>query len=263
MTPQQGVDWLAKIPRLCHPALTALGAILLHRSRKQVAYKGLSKAFPEMDAVMQAQISRHCAKNQLSSLLNLLHIDKLNFQTQGLELIKNQSNPQQGGILLSVHLGIADASTWLLNQHGISTKTIVGAGTDGKNKESQWVAALLDKINCPYIERKQGFMVEAVHQLNQGHWLTFHCDMNAPGEKHSFFGHPTQIPAVGIQLAMLTNVPIVFCFGWQGEHQYQLKFEPFTKQTTTAEMVAQLVAYMEKSIRAHPEHWIWHYNRWK
>ncbi|WP_172443078.1 hypothetical protein [Vibrio tapetis] len=263
MTPERGVSLVAKIPTCLHAVIAKFTATLIHKTRCDVAYKGLEKAFPSIRHTDKQRLSRTSAYNQLMSLFRWLHIDKQNIQAEGVNEIKHAASERQGGIVLSLHLGIADAPTWVLNQNGIETKTIVGAGSDGNNKESQWVAALLEHRDCPYISRSDNFIVQAIQNINHGCWLMFHCDMNAPGEKHTFFTHPTQIPAIGIQLAMLSNTPIYFSYGWQDGDIYRTKFTKFETKENFEQSVSHLVEQMETTIRSHPEHWIWHYNRWK
>lgn len=263
MAPLKIITALAITGRKASPAMILLLGEVLHQCRKKVAIKGLTHAFPELNTKSKTRLARRSAQNQIRGLLDFLNMDKATTQLQGLEHLDNQSsNEPRGGIVLSLHLGMADAITWQLNNQGFPAKTIVGAGKSGSRKETAWVEALMQHSNCPYLTRDNSFLAKAIRELTEGNHLVFHCDMNTNGDPACFFNFPTEIPVLGIHLAKLAKVPIYFSYGFYTGNTYQQIIEPYDSRNLVNE-AQSLARKMEQVIEMHPEDWVWQYNRWK
>ncbi|EGU60620.1 hypothetical protein VINI7043_23072 [Vibrio nigripulchritudo ATCC 27043] len=260
-----------RTPFLFKKCLASMIAPILHSTRYKIANQGLMRVFPDSQPEWRKKVSRAAAKQTLDNLMGICHLNALNFQSDdGLQQIIEQAKQGKGGVILCPHTGIYDAVTWYLNQQGVPTQTIFGAGKDGKREtENTIIEVVADELDIPFVERGNNSILGLVQSISKGNWIIFHMDLRSEGVAAEFFGFETQIPATPFFIAQKLGCSAYLHHTLSSKGTQTLSFaklEPRDDLVGKARMEAEAnmaMEYMEAVIRENPEQWIWHYNRWK
>ncbi|HMP89552.1 MAG TPA: lysophospholipid acyltransferase family protein [Kiritimatiellia bacterium] len=127
------------------------------------------------------------------------------------------------------------------------------------------------------IVRREGAVRTLLRILKEGGKIGLVLDQNTKisegGRFFSFFDVPVLVSTAAAGLAIKTNTDVILCMMkpgndgiYRADYCQEVPISPYLEIDTDA-AVDQLTAYitkaMEDYIRAHPDHWLWTYKRWK
>lgn len=101
--------------------------------------------------------------------------------------------------------------------------------------------------------------------LQQGETVGLVIDQHGESEKlfGTFFGHRVSLPEGPAFLARRLGTPIVpVLVRWQGHDHVMEFFAPLAAEAEPAALMQRIYSWLEEQIRAHPQNWLWSYNRW-
>jgi len=220
---------------------------------------------------------RTIAKKSFQSLMiTCLEYPRLTRETD-ISNIVTAANPEKADILMKDGKGViffcGHQANWeLLFLEGTSRMPGVAIGRPIKNKYLySWIQKMRQKFGGKIVEPKNAIK-EGLRALKKGAFMGIVGDQGMPdsGFSSPFFGrcaHTSPMPAL---LAYKTNTPIIVATTHREKGHYTIHYSdplfpnpkaPLEKEVRRL-MEAALSLY-EKSIRAHPEEWLWIHNRWK
>ncbi|MGL5107819.1 MAG: lysophospholipid acyltransferase family protein [Vibrio ordalii] len=249
---------------LCH-----LGARILARKKMHIAQQGLSYALPALNDQQQKIIAEEAALISLKNLVGFCHHAHYAYEIIDQSAFSHIASATTGGIIMCPHMGVYDGVTWLLNQKGIRTKTIFGAGKSGDRIDENIMitqAAHLAKI--PHLLRQDNLLIALLEQIKQGYWIVLHMDMRTKGVPVEWFGQKTELAPTPFFLAHKLGCPIYFHYALTSGNIQKMHFSSFKleHEGTLSEKIVKdaqkLASAMEIVIRTHPAQWIWQYRRW-
>jgi KDO2-lipid IV(A) lauroyltransferase len=257
------------LARLAYPLL---------KSRREVAFRNLRNAFPEMNEQWREQIAFQSFKNISATFIELLWSQNLTKEgikqrvcIDNFDLLEQLREKKKGIVFLTAHFG-----SWELAIQAISVYTDATVYTIAKSQSNILVDRLINRWRELFglkIVPMGASVREILRTLQQGGIVALAADQTAPKESVSvdFFGRqvPTfQGPAI---FCLKTGAPIVLgCTVRQetGNYKMHLAHVPSDdlvgfSDDNVLELTQRQVHMTEEIIRQYPEQWMWMHKRWK
>jgi KDO2-lipid IV(A) lauroyltransferase len=257
------------LARLAYPLL---------KSRREVAFRNLRNAFPDMERQERERIAFHSFQNISATFVELLWFQnftkeriKQRVSIDNLDLLEQLLEKKKGIVLLNAHFG-----NWELAVQAVAVYTNISLRAIAKPQSNVLVDRLINQW-------RELFGVKVVHMgvsvreilrtLHQGGIIVLVADQTAPKESVAveFFGRrvPTfQGPAV---FCLKTGAPIVLgCAVRQQDGNYKMHLVHVPSDDLVGcsdenilELTQRHVRMTEEIIRQYPEQWMWTHKRWK
>lgn len=186
-------------------------------------------------------------------------------------------NPEEAAVLMEqgkpVIFFCAHQANWeILFLEGTARMPGVAIGRPIKNTYLyNWVLRMREKNGGKIIAPKNAIR-EGMKGLKRGAFLGIVGDQGMPdsGFYSPFFGRNAWTSPIPAMLAYRTNHPVIVATTRRENGRYIIHYSPviWPNQEKPMEeeiprIMEQCLAYLEESIRARPDQWLWQHNRWK
>jgi Kdo2-lipid IVA lauroyltransferase/acyltransferase len=225
------------------------------------------------------EIARKSFISMFYSFAELLHMEKLTanykdyFEYEGIEIVQNLVKEGKGFFVFGGHFG-----AWLCPQALIPIiPDIPGLNVVAKPLRNPYMQELLEfmakKMGGGVITtRGMGNLI--VERVEQGHLVGLYMDQESRRKQGifvNFFGRPASSHVVPGYLAWKNNIPMIpYWIVREKPGQIKvilrepLKYELTDDKDENNKIVAQAIAdEVERTIREHPDQWLWAHNRWR
>lgn len=257
----------------------ATAVLPLTRRWVSVAESNLVLAFPDWSPERRSATIRGCYRNLGRVLWALARAPRLNpanvddwIGYQGFEHYQRALEQGRGVLFLTAHLGCWELSS---NAHALfgNPMTVLVRPLD-----NPLLDGLVQRRRTLHGNRslvKQASAKEILQALRTNKPVGILADQNAAGDDGvfvDFFGVPAAATKGVAQLAMRTGAAVIpgFAFWNPSQRRFVLQFDPPLSLRDTGDRDADVLentqrcqAAIEKSIRAHPDQWLWIHRRWK
>jgi Kdo2-lipid IVA lauroyltransferase/acyltransferase len=258
--------------------LLAVFAFDVVRFRRKIVMDNLAIAFPEKSISERAKIGRGSYRNlgrgifeyAYLSFLNKKWINK-NYDMQGLRNFAEVNAGDKGVLFLGLHMGNGDLGMAAMAMSGFDLQVI------SKHFKSEWLNklwfGLRESKGIKFIpEEKSSFQI--LKALKKKASVAFVLDqfMGPPiGVATKFFGKETGT-AMGLALfSIKTGLPVVPAYNFRKpDGKFVIIFDPPIPPLPTENLdqdIARLTQtytdWIEKTVRKHPDQWMWLHRRWK
>jgi predicted LPLAT superfamily acyltransferase len=199
--------------------------------------------------------------------------NKFTYDFEGEESLRKMTAKQNGGLLLSAHLGNWEIAGYLLKRLGTRINVVM---FDGEHQQiKKYLEEVTGKRNMNIIVIKEDLShIYAISDaLKNNELVCMHADRFLEGNKTltaDFLGEQAKFPAGPFVLANTFRVPVSFVFAFKETnthyHLYASEINDYgnlTKEEVMKQMLNNFVVEMETKARQYPEQWFNYYNFWK
>ena len=195
------------------------------------------------------------------------------FDFDGEENLHKMVRMQQGGLLLSSHVGNWEAAGHLLERLNTKINVVMFDGEHQKIKD--YLTSVTGKRNANIIVIKNDLthIYEIDQALKNNELVCMHADRFVEGNRTmeiDFLGEPAKFPAGPFIIAAQFKVPICYVFAMKEKsthyHFYSTPVKKYDYSNKTAAMKNMLQDYtqqMEEKIKLYPLQWYNYYDFWK
>jgi len=258
----------------------AIGRLTYHgwRRLRQVGFRNLELAFPELDQSERERILKGAFRNLGRMLAEFSQFPKLNptniaqvVEYDGLEHYQQAAAQGRGVLILTAHLGAWELSSFAHSMYGYPMH-FLSRHLDNPLLDAftQWYRTL---SGCRGIDKKQAAR-QVLQALRRGETVGILLDLNTQPQEGifcDFFGLPACTSPIIATLALHTGAPVVpgFLVWDEGRQKHRLQFGPPVELRTTGDLqqdvkvnTTQFNQIIETIIRRHPDQWLWVHKRW-
>ena len=198
--------------------------------------------------------------------------NKFTYNFDGEENLREMASLQQGGILLSAHIGNWDIAGHLLKR--VTTKIHIVMFDGEQEQIKEYLAGVTGKkaINIIFIKNDLSHIYEISDAFKNNELVCMHADRFLPGNKTltaEFLGETARFPMGPFVLASTFKVPVSFVFAIKENdlhyHFFASKIKQYDYADRNAAMQQILADYtkeMELKVKKYPEQWFNYYNFW-
>ncbi|MFN8140217.1 MAG: lysophospholipid acyltransferase family protein [Fimbriimonadales bacterium] len=174
----------------------------------------------------------------------------------------------KGVILVCGHFGNWERGAQMLTQRGLSLAVIARNANDEKTTN---LINQKRKSHGLEVLARGNAARDVLRALRENKVVAILPDQNARDLFVPFFGFPAGTVSGPAAFHLRTGAPVVFSALWEREDgRYegfckQLQFQGLdgNREHDEREIMAQINAELEESIRHHPHQWLWMHDRWK
>lgn len=187
-----------------------------------------------------------------------------------LALLEELYRERRGVIVVTAHLGNWECLAASLAQRGFDGD-VVGR-TRARDSANRWLVDLRRAYGVETIPQDAPAR-RLVRALHDGRLVGLLCDLEVrrlDGVFVPFFGRPTLTMTAPAALARATGRPLVPVFCVAHEDRYRLTVEEpleldatLDRRAAVVDLCARMNRRFEERIRATPEQWAWHQERWR
>lgn len=185
-------------------------------------------------------------------------------QVQGFEHLQAAWQQGRGVILVSGHMGCWEIIGATVAQAGFPFHVLVQPPT--VDAFARLFAQLRGGVGVvTHNNTSLSSLRPVLRELQQGAVVGLLVDQHGESRRllGTFFGHQVSLPEGPAFFARYCDSPIVPVFAWREGDCHQVRFEPPLPVADSPQALMQsLYQRIEAAIRAHPEDWLWTYNRW-
>jgi predicted LPLAT superfamily acyltransferase len=199
--------------------------------------------------------------------------NKFGFYCDGIENLHKISALEQGGILLSAHIGNWDVAGHMFKEMGTTINIVM---YDAEHEQiKQYLEGVTGKHNMNIIVIKDDLshIYKISEALSNNQLVCMHADRFLEGNKTvtaHFLGEPARFPVGPFLLASKFKVPVSYVFAVkESKFHYHLfaseikDYSKVAKNEIMNLMLAEYVTEIEKKVRKYPEQWFNYYNFWE
>ena len=178
-----------------------------------------------------------------------------------------------GGILLSAHIGNWDIAGQLLKRLNTSINIVIFDGEYQKIKQYLNSVTGKSQVNVIIIKKDLSHIYAISHALAKNELICMHADRFVEGNKilnAVICGEEAKFPMGPFLLAATFKVPVSFVFAIKENklqyHFYASKIIEYNhpkKENNMLQMLQDFTCEMEIKMRQHPEQWFNYYNFWQ
>jgi len=246
--------------------------------RKDVVFDNLKHAFPELSEKEIKNIAYGSYKNFAIALVEILYLPRINKEQiknvvilNNLELVERKEKEQNGVILLTAHFG-----NWEYCAISTGVNLNKNLSVVVKSQRNTFVNNWMNKARTRLTNEvvQLGISIRNVYQvlLKKG-LIGLVADQRGPEEsiKLVFFGRKTSVYTGPAILSLKMNSPIIYGVAVrQPDYSYKVDFTEISREDLPDDyeekvkvLSERLLMHLEKSIREHPDQWLWMHKRWK
>ena len=199
--------------------------------------------------------------------------NRFTFDFDGEEHLRKMVSDQQGGLLLSAHLGNWEIAGHLLKRLGTKINIVM---FDGEHRQ---IKKYLDKVtgernvNVIVIRNDISHIYEISDAFRNNELVCMHADRFVEGNKTistNFLGENARFPMGPFILAAKFKVPVSFVFAMKetATHYHffasgMKDYSGLEKDAVAGQMLEDFAASMEKKVKQYPGQWFNYYNFWQ
>ncbi len=208
----------------------------------------------------------HFAHN-LAELYNIeefgTRIDRFHVKGKGLKIIEEQKKKGAGAICVSGHFG-----QWEAIRAYMAANDMPMAGLYKKHTNPFYERMFNKALNHsgPMYHTGVRGMSGLVKKLKRGGFISLLHDQavnDAP--QLEFMGQKVHTSLASAELALKYDVPLIpiYAIRQDNGYDYEIVFEAPIPMTDALTMTKAMNLSLEERVRAHPQQWLWIYDRWK
>jgi predicted LPLAT superfamily acyltransferase len=199
--------------------------------------------------------------------------NKFSYNFDGEENLKKITALQNGGLLISAHLGNWEIAGFLLKRLNTRIHVVM---YDGEHQQiKQYLEAVTGKrnMNVIVIKNDLSHIYAITEALKNNDLVCIHADRFLEGNKtvrRNFLGEAANFPAGPFVLATSLKVPVSYVFAFKESNTHfhfyasEMKiYDKAAKEMLMQEMLADFVGEMELKAKQYPEQWFNYYNFWQ
>lgn len=199
--------------------------------------------------------------------------NRFTFDFDGEENLRKMVSDQQGGLLLSAHLGNWEIAGHLLKRLGTKINIVM---FDGEHRQ---IKKYLDKVtgernvNVIVIRNDISHIYEISDAFRNKELVCMHADRFVEGNKTistDFLGENARFPIGPFILAAKFKVPVSFVFAMKETathyHFFASDIKDYSgleKDAVPGQILKDFAGSMEKKVKQYPEQWFNYYNFWQ
>ncbi len=246
--------------------------------RKKTVLENLGTAFPHFDEVKINRIARDNYKSVSTAFMEILYMPWMTkkqiddaVQCSNTNFILEKHKENKGLILLSAHFGNWEYIAASTASH---IKMPVSAIVKAQRNPyvDNWISKMRTERNVKVVYL--GVSVRNIYkELLDKNNVAIIADQRGSreGERVMFFGKPTSIYQGTAMLALKSGAPILYGIAIrQPDGTYKADMVEISKENLPEkeedkirELTQRHIAHLEKTIREHPEQWLWQHKIWK
>lgn len=194
------------------------------------------------------------------------------FEFDGEENIREIASLNNGGILLSAHIGNWDIAGYLLKRINTRINIIMFDGEKEKIKEYLNQITGEKRINIIFVKSDLSHIYEISEALKNNELVCMHADRFLEGNKTistNFLGEPARFPIGPFVLASTFKVPVSYVFAVKETNLHYhlfaskvIKYDNLGKDDLIRKMLLEFAKEAELKVRKYPEQWFNYYNFW-
>ncbi|MFS4493080.1 lipid A biosynthesis acyltransferase [Maribacter sp. 2308TA10-17] len=196
--------------------------------------------------------------------------NKFTYTHDGIEHIDNLLQKNQGGILISGHIGNFEISHYFLeDRYSLSKISMVTTMAEHENIQ-EYMEQISDKSHLKFIVVKDDMShIFEIHKaIDEGGLVVFTGDRYMPGSKvlnEDFLGTEASFPMGPYLLASRLNMPVLFVYFMKGEKRhYDLYARTAEFKARDAQgLLREYTQSMEWILKKYPLQWFNYYDFWK
>jgi KDO2-lipid IV(A) lauroyltransferase len=232
----------------------------------------LRAAFPDWSQARIQQVAWQHVKHLFQAVADLLRFPRWQthppgpdtLQVVGLEHVQAAWQEGRGVILASAHMGCWEMITATVAMAGLPTHVLVQPPTvDAFARLFAQFRASVGVVT--HNNTSLSSLRPVLRQLARGAVVGMLVDQHGESRRltGSFFGHEVSLPEGPAFFARHCGSLIVPVFAWREGDCHHICFEPPLVPEDSPQVLMQaLYQRIEAAIQAHPDDWLWTYNRW-
>lgn len=237
---------------------------------KRRAESNYARAFPDMPASEQQDLTRQVANNIGQTLTEILfnkdyapRAATFTINGPGFEVLQHAKTHNTGAIIVSGHFG-----QWEAVRHALKAQGMEVGALYRKNNNPYYEPLFrrgIEQGGTPIIARGQAGNRAMIRHLRDGGLMAILADQHVQdGIPLTFLGHPAATTLSPATLALRYEVPLVPCFGLRTEDgQVAITCEAPIPPSTPEVMMQDFNDRLELWVLKYPEQWHWFHQRWK
>lgn len=195
--------------------------------------------------------------------------DKFTYTHDGIEHIDHLLKKNQGGILISGHVGNFEISHYFLeDRYSISNISMVTTMAEHQNIQ-EYMEGISQKAHLRFIVVKEDMShIFEIHKaIDDGGLVVFTGDRYMPGSKtlsETFMGKEAQFPMGPYLLASRLNMPVLFVYFMRGNNKhYNLYARTAQFKARDAQgLLKEYTQSMEWILKKYPLQWFNYFDFW-
>jgi len=195
--------------------------------------------------------------------------DKFTYTHDGIEHIDNLLKKNQGGILISGHVGNFEISHYFLeDRYSISKISMVTTHAEHQNiKEYMERISVKSHLKFIVVKEDMSHIFEIHKAIDEGGLVVFTGDRYMPGAKtltESFLGKEAKFPMGPYLLASRLNMPVLFVYFMKGpKRHYDLYARTAEFKARDAQsLLKEYTQSMEWILKKYPLQWFNYFDFW-
>jgi len=199
--------------------------------------------------------------------------NKFTFNFDGIDNLRQLAALNQGGLLLSSHIGSWEIAGELLDHINTAINIVIFDGEDRQIKQYMESVTGKSKVNIIVIrdDLSHIFKINAAFQNNE--LVCMHADRYVEGNKtitREFLGEDAKFPVGPFVLAEKFKVPVTFVYALKesGLHYHFFAspvkdYSDLTKGEGMKQLISDFISSFENKVNTYPEQWFNYYNFWQ
>ncbi|MCC6462372.1 MAG: lipid A biosynthesis acyltransferase [Saprospiraceae bacterium] len=192
-------------------------------------------------------------------------------QSQGLEHLETIAAGQQGGILLSAHMGNWEIAGHMLKKLNRKINLVMYDGEHQAIKQYLNSVTGNKSFNIIVISPDNSHIFKIASALGNNELICMHADRYVAGAKTistAFLGRPAKFPEGPFLLGAKLRAPVSFVYALKtSDTVYSFSASPpkeiyLDADNTPQHLLREFVAELEAKVRAHPEQWFNYFPFW-
>lgn len=189
------------------------------------------------------------------------------FTFDGKHHLEQLSKSNQGGILISAHLGSWDIAGFFLQEVNLKVNIVMFEAEHEKIKDYLGQVMHTQYVNVIPIKQDLSHIFLINKALRNKEVVCMHGDRFVEGSRVAamdFMGKKAYFPLGPFTMAAKLNVPYTFVYAVKGsDHHYCLSSTPLqTSQGKPMEILHHYIESLESKIQRHPLQWFNYYDFW-
>jgi KDO2-lipid IV(A) lauroyltransferase len=236
--------------------------------------RNLADAYPEMTEVQRAKLAREVWRSLGRVIGEFSHIDEIvreRIEVANPELLIEIARSGKGAVICGAHQANWEAASGVLSQYGLNVMAVYRPMSNPyvdaemmRRRGKYYAGGLVAKLH-------RETPVALIRHVRAGGAVGLLVDQEAlDGLPTPFFGRPALTTPFPALVARQCNAPLLLVHGYR---MRGLRFKMFITaieaprtDDRNADIYAATTAIqaeLEKSIRQHPEQWMWTHDRWR
>jgi len=246
----------------------------LIKKRREIIFKNLDIAFPELSFLEKKKIAIKSCKNISTNFFELFWYEKIskkeNYEIINNEILKKEYTKGKGVVLLTLHMG-----NWELGSN--LTKFGYNLSAIARKQNNIYFDNYITKMRNFYkidiiLNSNKKILKPIIEDLKNKKCVIFLSDQFQKGTIVEFFHKKTRAPIGAPYLSLKTGAPVVLAYCIRDKKYGKFKIIIDKKidivksndfKDDLFRNTQNIFKDFERVIKKFPEQWFWQHNRWK